>query len=92
MATSTFSIRLDSEDRMRFEKLAKDTGVSMSAAFNMFVKASLKNNRLTMPVDVSAPSIPAWVLNELAERRELAKDSNTGWYSTEEVKKELGLL
>ena len=50
MAQATLSVRMNSDDKRRFEKFCDETGMNVSVAINMFVKAVLRENRL--PFDV----------------------------------------
>lgn len=52
MAQTTISFRVDSEDKKNFEAFCDNTGMNVSVAMNMFIKAVLKGNRL--PFEVSA--------------------------------------
>ena len=52
MAQTTISFRIDSEDKKKFEAFCNNTGMNISVAMNMFIKAVLKENCL--PFEVSA--------------------------------------
>lgn len=52
MAQTTLSVRLDSEDKKRFEEFCSQTGMNVSVAINIFVKTVLRENKL--PFEVKA--------------------------------------
>ena len=52
MAQAMLNVRIDSEDKCRFEKFCKQTGLNISTCINMFVKAVLREQRL--PFEVKA--------------------------------------
>ena len=51
MSQSTISLRVDSEDKAQFEEFCNSTGMNISVAVNMFIKAVLRDRRL--PFDVT---------------------------------------
>ena len=52
MNEATISIRLDSRDKIDFEKLCKNIGMTVSTAINVFIKKSISEQEI--PVTVSA--------------------------------------
>ncbi|MGI6080770.1 MAG: type II toxin-antitoxin system RelB/DinJ family antitoxin [Candidatus Avilachnospira sp.] len=52
MAQTTMSIRVDENDKKRFELFCNQTGMNVSVAVNMFIKAVLREDRL--PFEVKA--------------------------------------
>ena len=51
MALSTLSARVDTEDKAEFEEFCADTGMNVTTAINMFIKAVLRERRL--PFEIS---------------------------------------
>ncbi len=51
MTNSNIIIRIDENLKKEFESLCKDIGITMSAAFIMFIKKSIKENRI--PFDLT---------------------------------------
>ena len=47
---ATLSVRLDSEDKKRFEEFCSQTGMNVSVCINMFVKAVLRDQKLPFEV------------------------------------------
>ena len=56
MSQDTLSVRLDSEDKKRFEKFCNQTGMNVSVAINMFIKAVLREYRLPFAVECDIPN------------------------------------
>lgn len=56
MAQSIISLRVDSDDKKRFEQFCNDTGMNVSVAINMFIKAVLRESRLPFDVVSSIPN------------------------------------
>lgn len=52
MAQTTLSVRLDSEDKKKFEEFCSQTGMNVSVAINIFVKTVLRENKL--PFEIKA--------------------------------------
>ena len=50
MATALLSVRVDSDDKRRFDAFCADAGMNVSVAVNMFIKAALRENRLPFEV------------------------------------------
>ncbi len=50
MATALLSVRVDSEDKRRFDDFCANAGMNVSVAVNMFIKAALRENRLPFEV------------------------------------------
>lgn len=53
MAQAMLNVRIDSEDKSRFEKFCRQTGLNISTCINMFVKAVLREQRLPFEVKVA---------------------------------------
>ena len=61
MSLSTISIRVNSEDKLKFEKFCDKTGLNLSSAINMYIKAVLMNNQIPFDIKAEIPvsnSIP----------------------------------
>ena len=48
--TTTLTTRLDSNDKLAFERFCQSVGMTPSTAVNMFVKATLRQGELPFPV------------------------------------------
>ena len=56
MAQTTLSVRLDSNDKNRFEEFCNETGMNVSVAVNMFIKAVLRESKLPFSVACDIPN------------------------------------
>ena len=52
MSQATLSIRVDSEDKKKFEHFCSETGMNVSVAVNMFMKKVIREQRI--PFEISA--------------------------------------
>ncbi len=74
MALTTMSIRVDENDKRRFDDFCNQTGLNASVAVNMYIKAVLKDNRI--PFEITAdPFYSRENMNRLKKRID---DVNSG--------------
>ena len=76
MAQTTFSIRMDSEVKEQFDEFCSQVGMNTTVAFNMFVRAVLREKRL--PFDVTTESDPFYSERNLAHLRRGIAALNSG--------------
>ena len=50
MALTTMSIRVDEQDKKRFDEFCTETGMNASVAVNMYIKTVLREHRLPFAV------------------------------------------
>lgn len=75
MSYSMLNVRVDTEDKKRFNAFCSDMGMNASVAVNMFVKAVLRENRLPFEIRSADPFYSA-ENTALLERR--AEDMRAG--------------
>jgi len=51
MESTNVSFRLDKDLKERFEAFCDDVGMNMTTAFTMFIKASLRQNRIPFAIE-----------------------------------------
>ena len=51
MALSTVSARIDSEDKLMFDRFCNSVGLTSSAALNIFVKKVIREHRIPFEID-----------------------------------------
>lgn len=56
MSQTTLSVRLDSADKKRFEEFCSETGMNVSVAINMFIKAVLRESRIPFSIECDIPN------------------------------------
>jgi len=83
MSDTTVTIRVDEEIKRRFEEFCIDVGINMSVAVNMFIRASLKEQRIPFAIESSN-------LYGLALLRQMrAEAEERGFLSDEDIEKEI---
>ena len=65
MKSVNVTVRLDEETKKEFDSFCSNVGINITTAFNMFIKATLKNREL--PFTVSDTNAKQKVRNELKE-------------------------
>lgn len=73
MSQAVISLRVDSEDKEKFEEFCRSTGLNISVAVNMFIKAVLRERKLPFTV-TDLPNAETIAAIEEGER--LLKDPN----------------
>lgn len=85
MSLSTISVRVNSEDKIRFEEFCDKTGLNTSSAINIYIKAVLMNNQIPFEIKADIPvsdNIPNDITAAaLAEADKIATDSSFKGYS-----------
>ena len=51
MAQAMLSIRVDSDDKRRFEEFCNETGMNVSVAVNMFMKKVIREQRIPFEIN-----------------------------------------
>ncbi|HJD32134.1 MAG TPA: type II toxin-antitoxin system RelB/DinJ family antitoxin [Candidatus Eisenbergiella stercorigallinarum] len=69
MATSNINIRMDSELKRQFEAFCSDMGMSMTTAFNIFAKKTVREYRIPFEIGADIPN---------AETRKAIEDARKG--------------
>jgi DNA-damage-inducible protein J len=55
MAQSTMSIRINSDDKMQFERFCESVGMNPTVAVNMFVKTVIRKQRIPFKIEAPDP-------------------------------------
>ena len=85
---SNVSFRIDSNLKTEAENLFDQLGMSLTTAFNIFLRQSVREGRL--PFEVTTKTRPnAETIAALIEARRLMSDSEAKTYSVEDALKEL---
>ena len=69
MATSNINIRMDSELKRQFEAFCSDMGMSMTTAFNIFAKKTVREYGIPFEIGADIPN---------AETRKAIEDARKG--------------
>lgn len=87
MEIANVSFRIDKKLKQDAEKLFNDMGMSMTTAFNIFLRQTVRERRL--PFNVTTQEFNNDTLNAIKEAERLAEDPNAKRYTLEEALKEL---
>ena len=89
MSTVNVTIRLDEDVKREFDEFCENVGISITAAFNMFIRATLRTRELPFPVTDAPPVSRVAViergLEALKEAQSHAKSIGTSGMTLEEI-------
>ena len=74
MATTNFSVRMDSDLKRECEALYNELGMNLTTAINVFLRQSLRTGGFPFEVRIDKPN--AVTLAALSEAEKLANDSS----------------
>lgn len=74
MALTTMSIRVDEQDKKKFDEFCSETGMNASVAVNMYIKTVLREQKL--PFEVKAD--PFYSEENMKRLRRAADDAKAG--------------
>ena len=74
MAQATLSIRVDSDDKKKFETFCNETGMNVSVAVNMFMKKVIREQKIPFEVGID----PFYSQENLAEIRRRIDEVKSG--------------
>ena len=90
MEYTNLNIRTSKETKAAAEKIFDELGINTSTAFNIFLKAVIRENGLPFDMRVESPN--AETIAAIEEGRKIARDPSVkGYSSIEELKAALGL-
>ena len=79
MATTNFSVRMDSDIKKRCEALYNELGMNLTTAINVFLRQSLRVGGLPFDVRVDQPNKET--IEAMLEAERIAKDSSVKGYT-----------
>ena len=74
MAQATLSIRVDSDDKKKFETFCNETGLNVSVAVNMFMKKVIREQKIPFEVSID----PFYSVENMARLQKSIDDVRTG--------------
>jgi len=74
MAQATLSIRVDSDDKKKFEAFCSETGMNVSVAVNMFMKKVIREQKIPFEVSID----PFYSQENLTEIRRRIDEVKSG--------------
>ena len=78
MAATNLNIRTDKDVKEQAEKIFNELGLTMSAAVNMFLKTTIRENGIPFSLKLDVPN--KMTAQAIEEGRKLAFDENTRRY------------
>ena len=81
-ATTNISIRMDRELKERADEFFGEIGMSMSTAFNVFIRQTLREGRIPFHISVDRPN--GETIAAMLEGERLAYDTSVKGYSSAE--------
>lgn len=81
MAQTNISIRIDEDLKKQFEKFCSDTGMTMTTAFNIFVKKAVKEQKI--PFEITAD--PFYSAANMERLEKAIKDAEEGKLTVHEL-------
>ena len=79
MATTNVSIRMDTELKAQADELFAELGMNLSAAFNIFVRQSLREGGIPFEIRTDRPNKET--IAAMLEAENIAKDPNVKGYT-----------
>lgn len=79
MAQAVMNVRVDSDDKKKFDDFCNAVGMNVSVAVNMFVKAVIREQKLPFEIRVEVPDRD--IAAAVAEGRSIAVDKNVRGYN-----------
>ncbi len=82
MESLNLNVRVDANDKKRFEQFCSNVGMNVSTAINMFIKAVLREQKL--PFEIRANNFDETVYEKLKSAEE-EMENNPKRYSKEDI-------
>lgn len=89
MATTNVTVRIDSALKKQSEELFDDLGLSLSAAFTLFLKQSIREQRIPFEIKRLVPNEATIKALEEVEEMEKEREKNKSFSSVEDLMKDL---
>ena len=89
MATTNVTIRIDSALKKQSEELFDDLGLSLSAAFTLFLKQAIREQRIPFEIKRLVPNETTIKALEEVEEMQKERDKNKSFDSVDDFIKDL---
>lgn len=76
MANTNINIRMDAELKQQFENFCSDVGMTMTTAFNLFAKKTVRENKIPFEISRDVPNPETVAVFQEVER--MKADPNFG--------------
>jgi len=89
---TAYTIRIDNETKSQFDLLCKQLGLSVSTAFNLFIKKSLREQAIPFRIDLNSSSmVMENAKRAIDEMRSASAQNGLSDMSLEEINEEIKL-
>ena len=89
---TAYTIRIDNETKSQFDLLCKQLGLSVSTAFNLFIKKSLREQAIPFRIDLNSSSmVMENAKRAIDEMRSASAQNGLSYMSLEEINEEIKL-
>lgn len=79
---AAISIRIDDSTKKQFDEFCKSVGLSVSAAFNLFAKTVVREQRIPFEITSENPQFKPEVIEAMEEAERLSCDKTVKRYKT----------
>lgn len=80
MSQISVNVRMDDQLKKQFEGFCNEVGLNMTAAFNLFAKTVVRQQRIPFEIGLDVPN--AQTLEALKEAETITSDPNTKRYAS----------
>ena len=92
MAQVAMTVRLDSDVKMKFDRLCQEFGMSANTAFNVFVNAVIRNTRIPFSIEAGQEmSSQQRAIDAIESMRAKAQASGVDELPLDEINEEIRL-
>ena len=78
-STTNISIRMDNELKVKADALFNELGMSISTAFNIFVRQALREGKIPFEITLNMPN--QYTVDAMLEAERIANDSSVEGYT-----------
>ena len=87
---TAYTIRIDNETKSQFDLLCKRLGLSVSTAFNLFIRKSLREQAIPFRVDLNSSNmVMEKAKRAIDEMRAISEQNGLSNMSLEEINEEI---
>ena len=89
MAQTNINIRMDEATKVAFDKFCREIGLSTSAAFNIFAKTVVREQRIPFALTTEVPNVATLAAMEEAREMQRHPEKYKSYSSAEEMMEDI---
>lgn len=89
MAQTNINIRMDEDLKQDFDSLCNELGLTMTAAFNVFAKTVVRQQRIPFEIALNMPNAETMAAIEEVQRMKKDSSLSKGYTDIDQMMKEL---